>query len=204
MKIMTKTSLLILALTALIVSTVVLVNRPSSKTDEELKKGVITKMKDSRMLILAVKGDPDKTAAGAFSRLYKAYRQLPGIKKFSASLPAPRARWSKPVGAPKEEWVGIYGLPVPNDLVKLPDSMKKPDPALLITTWQYGDVAQILHTGPYNEMGPSITQLVSFIKNSGYGIKGDYEEEYLKGPGERGAGNPDRYRTIIRYRVRKK
>ena len=72
MKIIIKAVVLILALTALIVSTIIMANRPSSKMDEDLKKGVITKMKDSRMLTLAVKGDPDKTAAGAFSRLYKA------------------------------------------------------------------------------------------------------------------------------------
>jgi hypothetical protein len=198
-----KAVFLILALTALIVTTIILVNGPASKRDERLKEGVITSMKDRRMLVLAVKGDPDKAASGAFSRLYKAYYQLPGKKKSSAP-PAACARWSKPVGAPKEEWVGIYGLPVQDDLVTLPRGIKEADPALMLTIWQYGDVAQILHAGPYKETGPSVTQLASFINNSGYGILGDYEEEYLKGPGEKSAGNPDRYRTIIRYRVRKK
>ena len=198
-----KAVFLILALTAFIAATIILINRPASKRDDRLKEGVITKMRDRRMLILAVKGDPDKAAAGAFSRLYAAYYRLPNIKK-SAAPPAPCARWSKPVSASKEEWVGIYGLPVPDGFVTLPDGIKRSDPALSLTMWQYGDIAQILHVGPYKETGRSIRKLMSFIKGSGYGMMGNYEEEYLKGPGEKGAGNPNKYRTMIRYRVGKK
>ncbi len=32
---------------------------------------------------------------------------------------------------------------------------------------------------------------------------GEHEEEYLKGPGMFGTGGPEKYLTIIRYRLKK-
>ncbi|MBN2445076.1 MAG: hypothetical protein JXJ04_27215, partial [Spirochaetales bacterium] len=56
--------------------------------------------------------------------------------------------------------------------------------------------------GPYEAEVPTIEKLEAFIKEQGYSIIGDHEEEYLKGPGM-GFVNPRDYYTIIRYRITK-
>ena len=71
-----------------------------------------------------------------------------------------------------------------------------------MTTWEYGQVAEILHVGPYSEEEPTIRKLLDFIKNSGYATTGEHEEEYLKGPGTFSMGNPAKYLTIVRYRLK--
>ena len=71
----------------------------------------------------------------------------------------------------------------------------------MITTWAYGDVAEILHVGPYNAEQPDIERLLNFIKSRGYRVVGDHEEEYVRGPGMLFASDPDKYLTIIRLRV---
>ena len=72
-----------------------------------------------------------------------------------------------------------------------------------LTTWEYSEVAEILHVGPYSEEQPTVERLRAFIEESGYEIIGDHEEEYLKGPGMFVRVRPEDYATIIRYRVRK-
>jgi hypothetical protein len=44
-------------------------------------------------------------------------------------------------------------------------------------------------------------KLKSFIAAKGYQFAGPHEEEYLRGPGMFGRGDPSKYSTIIRYRV---
>ena len=101
---------------------------------------------------------------------------------------------------PKAEWIGIYGMPIPATVEILPE---KADPLVKIGTWDYGTVAEILHIGPYNEEVPTVGRLMAFISQNGYQVIGDHEEEYLRGPGMFGKGNPNKYFTIIRYRVTK-
>ena len=73
-----------------------------------------------------------------------------------------------------------------------------------LATWEYGEVAEILHVGPYSEETPTIERLHAFIGVSGYEIRGDHEEEYLRGPGMPFIRvSPEDYYTIIRYQVRK-
>jgi effector-binding domain-containing protein len=70
-----------------------------------------------------------------------------------------------------------------------------------IVTWPYGDVAEVLHVGRYSAEQPDIERLHRFISSQGYRVVGDYEEEYVKGPGMLFAGDPADYLTIIRLRV---
>jgi hypothetical protein len=116
---------------------------------------------------------------------------------------APLARWPKPLETPKAEWVGLYGLPVPETLEKLKEIPDMPGLTVSLTTWQYGEVAEIVHVGPYAAEAPTVEKLKAFIAASGYQIAGPHEEEYLRGPGMFGKGNPDKYYTIIRYQVKK-
>ncbi|MEI6846186.1 MAG: MerR family transcriptional regulator, partial [Candidatus Firestonebacteria bacterium] len=60
-----------------------------------------------------------------------------------------------------------------------------------------------LHLGAYSEEVPNIEKLKNFIKAGGYKITGDHEEDYLKGPGMFGPGNPKKYLTLISYQVEK-
>lgn len=89
----------------------------------------------------------------------------------------------------------------------MPDTIEKdslpPNGRLKLTTWSYGPTAEILHLGPYAGETATIARLKAFITNQGYRIVGMHEEEYLKGPGLFGKGNPLKYQTLIRYRVQK-
>jgi hypothetical protein len=116
-------------------------------------------------------------------------------------MAAPRARWPKPFNTPRNEWVGLYGIPVPMTVMSLPEQENTSNTKVALTAWKYGDVAEVLHIGPYSDEMPTIEKLFAFIKQQGYEIAGDHEEEYLKGPGMFFTGDPKKYYTIIRYRV---
>jgi hypothetical protein len=72
-----------------------------------------------------------------------------------------------------------------------------------VTTWEYGDVAEILHVGSYSAEQPDIERLRAFVDSRGSRFIGDREEECVKGAGLIFAGDPNRYFTTIRLRVDK-
>jgi hypothetical protein len=161
---------------------------------EKLKNPQIRKMPDmQKMLVVEKKGDPNVTAGEAFSILYSAFFKLPGVR-----MAPPRARWLNTFTDPREEWTGLYALPLPETLDSLPARVE----GVKIEYWEYGEVAEILHTGAYSEETPTIERLHAFIAVQGYQIVGPHEEEYLRGP----ESGPDssQYMTIIRYQIRKK
>ncbi|MFA6027466.1 MAG: hypothetical protein WC752_00885 [Patescibacteria group bacterium] len=170
---------------------------------EYLKEPQISEMAEQSMMVISLTGDADATAGDAISVLYKAYYQLDGVSK--GKMPAPKARWQwdqEKYDITDEDAVltGEYGLPIPDSVKELPAGS---DPRLKIKTWEYGQVAEILHVGDYNNETPTIDKLHKFIEDQGYEIIGDHEEEYAKGPGMFGKGNPDKYLTIIRYQIKK-
>ncbi|HEY4761815.1 MAG TPA: GyrI-like domain-containing protein [Thermoguttaceae bacterium] len=159
----------------------------------------IKEMPDQKMLEYRVEGDPNIVGGKAFGMLYQAYYSLKEVDK--AKNITPRARWSATfTETPKDKWIGIYGLPVPNSVSSLPQGA---DPNVKISNWKYGTVAEILHVGSYLEERPTIEKLHNFIKASGYKISGYHEEEYVKGPTTFSKGDPKKYLTIIRYPVEK-
>ena len=115
---------------------------------------------------------------------------------------APRTRWPKPFDTPIEEWIGLYGVPIPDIVEKLPEEEMK-DYKIKIDTWKYGEVAEILHIGEYNDEIPTIEKLKEFVKSKGYKIIGAHEENYIKGPGMFFKGNPKNYYTLIRYKIQR-
>ncbi|MCU0608701.1 MAG: hypothetical protein MUF22_02905, partial [Chitinispirillaceae bacterium] len=135
-------------------------------------------MAPQRMLVVEAQGAPDKAAKKAFSLLMRTYYKL----KLPASVP-PRARWPQPESVPEEQWIGRYAMPIPDTIqvIKLPAPTR--GLSLRVTTWEYGEVAEILHIGPYDRETPTIDRLKRVIATSGYSIIGEHEEEYLKGPG---------------------
>jgi hypothetical protein len=102
-----------------------------------------------------------------------------------------------------EEWEGLYAMPVPEAVTDFGGAGTSQGLSVELATWEYGEVAQILHFGRYDAEEPTVETLQGFIRSQGYVIDGLHEEEYLKGPGFLFAGNPDKYLTIIRYPVKK-
>lgn len=161
---------------------------------EKLKDPQIRRMPEKqKMLVVEKKGDPSMVAGTAFTTLFSTFFSLPGVK-----MAPPRARWLNAPTDPRDEWTGLYALPLPDSVTSLQSQAE----GVKIDFWEYGEVAEILHVGAYSDETPTIEKLVAFIANKGYEIAGPHEEEYLRGP----ESGPDtsKYLTIIRYRVRKK
>jgi len=130
----------------------------------------------------------------AYTTKFKVYKPQGKEMKFGKLI----GRWPDAHLKPKDQWTGIWGLPVP-DFVRQKDLIQK-DPSLpvAVEVWTYGEVAQILHRGPYDQEGPTITQLSDFIKDSGYEIDGmSHEEVYLTSPDAKDQ------KTLIRYKVQR-
>jgi len=175
---------------------------PDLSQFEGLKRPRIVTMDDQNMLVVEAKGDPNVAGKKAFGLLLRTYYGMKGTPK-GPKTPAPRARWPLPLSTPKTEWIGLYGMPLPESVTQLSKHKTEPGLTLGLTTWEYGEVAEILHVGPYDKEEPTVGKLMEFVKEEGYEILGPHEEEYLKGPGMFSKGNPEKYYTIIRYRVRK-
>ena len=159
-------------------------------------------MPTQKMLVVEATGNPEVEGAKAFGALFKAYFALADVPK-GPSMPAPRARWPKPLASPMAEWLGLYAMPVPETITALPAGGSHDGLTAKLVTWEYGEVAQILHIGPYDKEQPTVERLHAFIKEQGYEIAGAHEEEYLRGPGMFGKGDPEKYYTLLRYPIRK-
>jgi hypothetical protein len=154
------------------------------------------------MLVVEAQGDPREVGAEAFGLVFQLYFQSPETPK-GMQQTAPRARWPVSFEEPRSEWVGLYALPVPESMATLPDHDAPPGLRPMLTTWEYGYTAEILHLGPYDREGPTLDRLREYVAGEGYDIVGEHEEEYIRGPTMFGPGDPEEYITILRYRVRK-
>ncbi|MFH1288435.1 MAG: GyrI-like domain-containing protein [bacterium] len=171
------------------------------KEYEHLKNPKMRAIPRQKMLVVKSIGNPNVVGGAAFKTLFKTFYTLKKNNK-GLKMSAPKARWPNTPETQKNEWVGIYGLPIPATVETLPQGTEKSSPDVKIEYWEYGAVAEILHVGPYNEETPTIEKLHKFISDSGYKITGPHEEEYLKGPGMFFKGDPKKYQTIIRYCVK--
>jgi effector-binding domain-containing protein len=167
----------------------------ATESSDSLLKPRLKVLPGRTMLVITRVGDPDKVAGKAFRELYKYfYNHAP--KQSEKDIPVPRARWPLAFGSQeKDQWVGDYGLPVPEGFsAPIQGDMR-------IEDWKYGLVAEILHVGPYSAEMATVDRLKDYIRFNGYAILGDFEEEYIVGPGLILKGNPDKYRTLIRLRL---
>jgi hypothetical protein len=148
-----------------------------------------------------------------FGVLMKTYFKLPHVPK-GPGMPAPAARYKNllDITLPPEKrlqafknvvWKGSAAIPVPAEVRELPANTGEPNFTPRVSVWKYGEVAEILHLGPYDAEVPTIKKLTDYITAQGYEITGLHEEEYLRGPGMF-FSNPKNYYTIIRYPVKKK
>jgi len=163
------------------------------------KEPQILEMSSQKMAVVYMKGDPNKVMPEFLPALYgSVYKLKFDLKKKGIEFKVDklRARWPNAHLVPKDEWLGICGLPIPEDATSLPQ--KVPNVEVKIETWEYGTVAQILHLGPYDQEYPTVERLHKFIADSGYEIAGVHEEEYLTSP------DAKVQKTIIRYPIKKK
>mgnify|MGYP006304396665 CR=1 FL=1 len=169
-----------------------------------LREPRIVDMPVQKMLVVKAAGAPNEVGKHAFGLLMNTYFKLDGVPKGGPEFKPPRARWPVNVETPHEEWVGHYGMPVPESVTTLPDNARRGELTAELVEWEYGDVAEVLHVGSYAGEEPTVEALKKFIHENGYKISGHHEEEYLKGPGLIFAGNPEEYLTLIRYPVKKR
>ena len=195
-----RTAVALVAVLLILVAAAVLYfqsNSPSVSQFAYIREPRLARMEDQRVMIAEATGAPKEVAGRAIGSLFKAYYKLEGVSKMQRP-PAPRARWPDVADTPKDKWIGTYAMPVPEAVGAAPA-----DSGLTIGNWAYGEVAEVLHIGPYNAEQPTIERLMRFITSKGYRVIGDHEEEYVKGPGMLFAGDPNDYLTIIRLRVAK-
>lgn len=159
----------------------------------------VIEMPPQKMAVVRGKGAPQAVFAELLPALYGSVYTLKfdlkkkGLATFKVS--GLRARYPDALRVPMQEWTHIIGLPVPADTTVLP--RKVPGVAISLETWEYGTVAEILHLGAYDKETPTIERLLRFIKDQGYVISGDHEEEYLTRPDAKAP------KTIIRYPIRR-
>jgi len=171
---------------------------------EHLVEPRIVKRADERVLEVRAVGDPDEVGRAAFGLLFQLYFSSGAAMGAATGFtpPAARARWQDGLDRiPRGEWIGRYALPIPEAVHSLPEHAAPDGVTASIATWEYGTVAEILHIGPYDAERPTIDRLRAFVEAEGYETVGGHEEEYVLGPNMAGPGNPDEYRTILRYLV---
>lgn len=198
-KVLLGIAIVLIALAAVVL--LVIPKGPSLKQYAYLQQPVISEKPDQKMLVVSLTGDPASQSGDAIRLLYKTFFSLKGVPKRLSEM-APRARWVSAPDTPKQNWVGYFALPVPDTLTTLPILKTEDQSRVSLQTWEYGTVAQILHVGSYATEEQTIRRLKDYISLKGYKIIGDHEEFYLKGPGMLGKGNPEKYMTIISYRVK--
>lgn len=168
---------------------------------EHLVEPRIVERADERVLEVRAVGDPDEVGGAAFGLLFQLYFSSGATTGFTP--PVARARWQDGLDRiPRGEWIGRYALPIPEAVHWLPEHAVPDGVTASIATWEYGTVAEVLHLGPYDAERPTIERLKTFVEAEGYETVGGHEEEYVLGPTMAGPGDPDEYRTILRYRVR--
>jgi hypothetical protein len=169
---------------------------------EHLKQPRISSEPNQKMLVVETKGDPNVVGGQAFGLLFQLYYRMQETPK-GPRQPFPRARWPEDLTTPKAEWTGQYALPIPESVAKVPEHQPQASLKASLATWEYGEVAEILHLGPYNQEEPTMQRLKEFVRKQGYVTVGGHEEEYIVGPTQGGKSDPEKHMTIIRYRVRK-
>jgi len=104
-------------------------------------------------------------------------------------------QWTAMIMQPEWVTVGMF------EEVREEVERKKPVAALgrvRFERFEEGLSVQILHIGPYSAEGPTVEKLQTFIRESGYRVRGRHHEIYLSDP-RRCA--PERLRTVIRQPI---
>ena len=105
------------------------------------------------------------------------------------------------------KWTALIILP---DVVTKKDARRPPRPEsqseiprfpeVRFEKLKEGKAAQIMHVGPYSEVGRTIGRLHAFIEESGYKLRGKHHEIYMS---DLRRAAPEKLKTIIRHPVAK-
>jgi hypothetical protein len=109
-----------------------------------------------------------------------------------ASAPSPM-QWRLLITLPDEASASEIAAAVERMLAK--GGADAPVPSVI--TWDEGQVAQLLHVGPYDAEYPTIERLTTAIRDAGLEPAGCHHEIYLSDP----RTPPERTRTVIRQPV---
>jgi hypothetical protein len=177
--------------------------------EQSAKQPQIVAMRSQKMLVVEATGDPDVLREAAFGVILRAYNEI--SERNHLPRVAPRMRWKLVPNTPTKECVAQYGVPVPDRITSIGmtyavlDSAKRVFVHTALTTWEYGEVAQAIHVGPYEQRHRTQRELQDFIAQQGYTVGERYEEEYLKGPDKYAHTqvSPRDYVTVIRYNVKR-
>lgn len=175
-----------------------------SELIDKLKTPHTCEMSSKKMLAVEAKGYPGNVASNAFQALFSTYFKIMKGKRRIADLPC--ARFPLGVfGMNPNDIVGKYALPISDAIKEVPPRLSTTKGlTVMMEDWEYGTVAEILHVGPYSSEPETIKKLEKYIKEKGYEAIDPHEEEYHVGPTMFGKGNPQKYTTLIRYRLRTK
>ncbi len=163
----------------------------------------LVELPDRKMVTVTSHGNPNKVMEPYMKALYGGvYSAKMGVYKpqgIKMELGKLTAKWPDAHLKPKEEWTGIWAVPVP-EYVTLGDiTQKDASIPVNVEVWPGGTYAQILHIGTYAEEAPTIATLHKFIEEQGIEMKdviGLHEEDYLTKPDSKVV------KTIIRYRIK--
>jgi hypothetical protein len=104
-------------------------------------------------------------------------------------------RWTLLIALPDEATVGEIDAALVAARAKLDPSLRS---GLRVEAFSEGQVAQLLHLGPYAEERASIERLHAGVAAAGLQLRGRHHELYLGDPGR---SAPERLRTILRHPV---
>jgi hypothetical protein len=160
----------------------------------------IVKLPTRKMAVVQARGDPGRLANLVLPALFDTVCALQSRLREEGrhfAIGPLYARWPDMDRLPRDEWLCIWALPVPDDTTFASLSQSSPNVAVEVEVWVYGTVAQILHVGPPCGKDPAIKMLYEFAASHGYEIAGPREELYLP---RCATGEQD---ILVRYPLRK-
>jgi len=174
---------------------------PSESYYSEYLEPGIYDLEDQKVIKISMTGSPQFVSGKAIGLLFNTYYKIPQVSK--GMPPAPRARWFSDPDESQDTWKSEFAMPIPESVTSVPFDASGTFEKIEIGTWEYGLTAILLHKGAYDAEEPTINRLKEFIVNEGYDIIDAHEEEYVKGPMPFLFRGPDKYLTLIKYRVKK-
>lgn len=159
----------------------------------------ITELPSQKVAVVYTGGDPRMVAERALPTLYESVEALKAElaqQGREMQVGRLRVRWPDFSLLPMEQWTGIWGLPVPEDTVKVPQTNSWLP--VVVETWHYGTMAEVLYVGENALESPALEELRHFLVAQGYQVTGSYEEEHLTLP------MAEVQQTVIRYPVKKR
>lgn len=157
---------------------------------------VIAELPEQTMAVVYTVGNPELAEHRAMAALYSSFLELRrGLKDEGQHLHigALRVRWLYSEDAPRDKWLGAWGLPVPANVTAMPQVMS--NLAVKVETWTYGTVAEIVYEGPLFTQEAALEELYRFMAENDYSVTGAFEEEYEAPPRAKCDTRTFRYRV---------